>query len=190
MTLLFDVFRLAKELELKDGEIQIMKTYVNMVPTSFLCSLQKEVIEAVGFEKAYQQIYKSAKTGSKIYNESFIKKHQFEDKRKILNWQIKIVTMSGWGKLEIAYVDLQKNEVIIKYSNSPFAAAYGKSKYPICFIPTGFTAGGVAATFGTEIEGVETSCMAKGDSFCQIELGPPDTILRKKEALWKQLGLR
>ena len=189
MTQLFDMFKLAKELELKDGEIQLMKTNVNLIPTSLFCELQKSLINNRGFERAYNQIYNSAKLGSKKYNDSFIQKHKFDDRRKILNWQIKIVTMAGWGQLEIAYVDLKKNEVIIKYDNSPFAAKYGKSKYPVCIVPTGFTAGGVASNLGVNIEGVETKCIARGDPFCQIELGLKDRIEEKKRQLWKKLKI-
>lgn len=186
---LFDMFKLSRELELTDGEIQLMKTSVNLIPTALFCELQKNMINLRGFAKAYDQIYSSAKKGSKKYNDSFIQKHKFEDKRKILNWQIKIVTMSGWGQLEIAYVDLQKNELIIKYGNSPFAAKYGKSKYPVCIVPTAFTAGGVSSNFGIDIDAVETKCMAMGDPFCQIELGPKEAILEKKKQVWEKMGL-
>jgi predicted hydrocarbon binding protein len=184
---LFDMFKLSKELDLKDGEIKVMKTNVNIIPTSLFCELQKKLVNTWGFEKAYEQIYNSAKIGSQKYNDSFIQKHKFEDKRKILNWQIKIVTMSGWGKLEIAFVDLKTKQLIIKYDNSPFAARYGKSKYPVCIVPTGFTAGGVTANFGENIEAVETKCMAMGDPFCQIELGSKESIEEKKKQLWEKI---
>ena len=45
MPLLFDAFRLVKELELKDGEIHIMKTPVCFAFTHILVDLQKELIE-------------------------------------------------------------------------------------------------------------------------------------------------
>lgn len=189
MTQLFDMFKLSKELELKDGEIRLMKTNVNLIPTSLFCELQKSLINNRGFEGAYNQIYNSAKVGSKKYNDSFIQKHKFDDKRKILNWQIKIVTMAGWGQLEIAYIDLPKKEVIIKYDNSPFAARYGKSQYPVCIVPTGFTAGGVTSNLGMNIEGIETKCIAMGDPFCQIELGLKEHIEEKKRQLWKKLKI-
>lgn len=186
---LFDMFRLSKELDLKDGEIQLMKTNVNLIPTALFCELQKSLINAWGYRRAHSQIYDSAKAGSKKYNTSFIQKHAFEDKRKILNWQIKIVTMAGWGQLEIAAIDLQKNELTIKYDNSPFAARYGKSAYPVCIVPTGFTAGGVTSNFGVNIDAVETKCMAMGDHYCQIELGPKEQIEAKRETLWKKLKI-
>ncbi len=186
---LFDLFKFSKEIEIRDGEITLMKTPINIVPTSILSEFQKKLIDSIGFEEAYNLIYNNSKTGSKKYNDSFIQKHRFEDKRRILDWQIKIVTLAGWGKLEISYVDLTKNELIIKYSNSPFAKEYSRSNYPVCIIPAGFTAGGVTANFGVNIDAVETMCMAKGDQFCQIELGPKEFIENKKNKVWGKLGL-
>ena len=104
---LFDTFRLAKELETRDGEIILMKSPVCFTLTHILADFQKDLIESIGFEKTYFQLYETSKSGSKMYNESFIKKHDFKDKRMVLNWQIKIVTMGGWGKFEVMYIDLK-----------------------------------------------------------------------------------
>ena len=189
MTLLFDAFRLVKELELKDGEIQIMKTPVCFTFTHILADLQKDLIESIGFEKAYFQLYETNKSGSKKYNESFINKHGFKDKRKVLNWQINIVTLGGWGKFEVMFVDLKENKLRIKFDNSPFPKIYGRSNYPVCILPTGFTAGGAAANFGADIDALETKCVALGDQFCEIMFSSPEEIKEKRTEQWKKLGL-
>lgn len=189
MTLLFDIFRLAKELDLKDGEIRIMKTPVCFTLTHILAGFQKDLIESIGFEKAYFQLYETNKSGSKKYNESFIKRHNFTDKRKVLNWQIKIVTMGGWGKFEVMYIDLKEKKLRIKFDDSPFPKLYGKSKYPVCILPTGFTAGGASANFGVDLDGLETKCMAMGDPFCEIMFAAPKEIKEKRIEQWKKLGL-
>lgn len=189
MALLFDIFRLAKELELKNGEIQIMKTPVCFAFTHVLVDLQKDLIESLGFEKAYFQLYETNKSGSKTYNESFIKKLAFKDKRKILNWQINIVTLGGWGKFEIMYVDLKENKLRVKFDNSPFPKIYGRSNYPACILPAGFAAGGVSATFGVDIDVLETKCVALGDPFCEMLFASPGEIKEKRTEQWKKLGL-
>lgn len=189
MSQLLDLFRFSKLLQMKDGEITLMKTHINIIPTDILRDLQKSLIEAMGFEKAYDQIYEQSKEGSKKYNSSFIEKLSFKDKRKTLDWQLKIVTFSGWGKLEVAGLNFKENRIDIKYSNSPFALDYGKSKFPVCIIPTGFTAGGVSVNFGSDLEGIETKCMAMGDPYCKMEIGPKEYIAERKKELWSKWGL-
>ena len=189
MPLLFDAFRLVKELELKDGEIHIMKTPVCFAFTHILVDLQKDLIENIGFKKTYFQLYETNKSGSKKYNESFIKKHDFNDKRKVLNWQINIVTLGGWGKFEVMYINLKENKLRIKFDNSPFPKMYGRSNYPVCILATGFTAGGAAANFGVEVDALETKCVALGAPFCEIMFAGPEEIKEKRTEQWKALGL-
>jgi len=187
---LFDTFKFAKELEVKNGEIKIMKTPVCFALTHILAAIQKELIDSIGFEKAYFHLYDTNKSGSKIYNESFIKKHGFTDKRKVLDWQINIVTLGGWGKFEVMYIDTKENKLKIKFEDSPFPKLYGKSKYPVCILPTGFTAGGASANFKKNLDGLETKCVAMGDPFCEIIFDSPKKINHMREEQWKKLGLK
>ena len=186
---LFDVFKLAKELEIRDGEIILMKRPVCFTLTHILADFQKDLIERIGFEKAYFQLYETNKSGSKKYNEAVIKKHGFKDKREVLNWQIKIITMGGWGTFEVMYIDLKENKLRIKCNNSPFPKIYGKSNCPVCILPTGFSAGGASANFGTDLDGLETKCVASGHPFCEIMFESPQEIKEKRIEQWKKLGL-
>src|SRR3989344_7509780 len=102
---LFELFKYSKLLNLQDGRIDLMNVPINIVPTSILCDLQKGLIDSIGFKAAYKKIYESAKEGSREYNKNFIKKQGFTDKRKIIDWQSKIVTFAGWGNVEIAEID-------------------------------------------------------------------------------------
>lgn len=186
---LFDLFKFSKTLTSTDGKLLLMNTPINIIPTAILCELQKGMIQALGFEKAYQQIYETTKQGSVTYNKDFIKFHGFQEKRKIVDWQWKIVTFSGWGKWQIIHLDLKENTLAAKFEESPFAKEYGKSKYPVDIIPVAFSAGGIAACFGTDLDCIETKCMAMGDPFCEIFIGPPKMIEEKKQALWRKWQL-
>jgi predicted hydrocarbon binding protein len=183
------MLRLAKLVDMQDGEIKLMGDPIHIIPSDILGDMQKGMIEALGFEKAYSQIYESAKSGSHEYNKNFVKRYSMKDKRKVLDMQIKIVTSAGWGKLQVAFVDTSKKRVVIRYTNSPFVRRYGKQKYPVCIIPTGFTAGGVSVTLGEDIDAVETHCMALGHPYCEIELGPPKRIEKKRRELWAKWGI-
>ena len=189
MTKLIEMFRLAKLVDMQDGEIDLMGTPVNIIPTHILCYLQKDLIEALGFRKAYEKIYAGAKEGARKYNQSFIEKYGFRDKRKTLDWQIKIVTSAGWGKSEVAFVDFKEDRAVIRYDKSPLPREYGRVEYPACILPTAFTAGGACVALGTDQDAVETKCMVMGSPFCEIEIGSPDRIAELRERLWREWGI-
>lgn len=188
-TALFDLFKFSKLLDITDGKIELMNTLVTMIPTSILCEQQKTLIESLGMEKAYNLLYSKAKSGSLSYNQSFIKKRGLADKRKIIDWQIKIVAFSGWGDLEPALVDFNNNKFLVHFKSSPYPEAYGKAKYAVDFISTGFVAGGLSAAVGMDLDAVETSCRARGDGFCEIEVAVPDKINNLRSSLWEKWGV-
>jgi len=186
---LFEMFKFSKLLNVQDGSMDLMGVDINIIPTQILCELQKGLISSLGFEKTYDLIYKQAKEGSLQYNAAFIKKQKFADKHKEIDWQVKIVTFSGWGKLEVMKIDFKEQNHIVKSSNSPYPKDYGKANYAVDIIPTGFVAGGLSAVAGTDLDALETKCMARGDPYCEIEVGTPEYILQKKKDLWKKWKL-
>ena len=186
---LFDYFKFARLLNIKDGRIDLMGVPINIIPTAILVDFQKELVSSMGLEKAYDKIYGISKTGSFKYNSEFIKKQGFKDKRIILDWQTKIVTFSGWGNLQLSAVDLTNDSVVVKYDNSPFPLEYKKSNYPVDFIATAFTAGGVSAAFGKDMDSFESKCIALGDPYCEVIVGLPEKIKTARLALWKKLKL-
>jgi predicted hydrocarbon binding protein len=189
MVNLYETFKLAKLISMKDGEITLMDVPVTIYPVHIISDLEKELIGALGYRRAYEKIYKSVREGSIKYNRSFTKKYAIKDKRKALNWQVKIVTLSGWGKLEVALLDFEKTRAVLHYNNSPFPRLYKKTNYPVCIITTAFTAGGASVVIGKDLDAVETRCIAMGDRFCEIEISTPDIIAKKREGLWKKWGI-
>lgn len=185
---LFELFKIAKTLSLKDGTILLMGTPVNIIPTDVLCDLQKDLIKAVGMPKAYEAFYKSAKIGALDYNKEFIKTYNFKNMRDIIEWQWKIVTLAGWGKWTIHSIT-NENILTARFENSPFPRTYGKSSFPVDFIPTGFSAGGISAASNKKLEALETKCMAMGDPYCEIVVGPPEFIEKRKQELWHKWQL-
>lgn len=181
---LFEMFKFSKLLKVQDGNLDLMGVDINIIPTKILCDLQKGLIDSLGFEKAYNEIYGQAKTGSIDYNKAFMKKQKFKDKHKTVDWQTKIVTFSGWGKLEVMKIDFAEQNHLVKFNNSIFPKNYGKAKYAVDIIPTGFVAGGLTAVTGKDMDALEVKCMARGDPFCQIEVGTPEYIKKRKKELW------
>lgn len=188
-TTLFDLFKFSKLLDIKNGKISLMETPVNIIPTSILCGHQKTLIKNLGLEEAYNILYTNSKEGSINYNLSFIKKLGLIELRKIIDWQTKIVSLSGWGEVDIAMVNPKEKNFIAHFKESAFAESYGKEKYAIDFILTGLVAGGLTAATGVDLDAIETKCESMGDQFCEIEVGPTDTIENKKIALWEKWGI-
>jgi len=188
-TTLFDLFKFSKLLDLKNGKISLMETPVNLMPTSILCEHQKTLIKNLGQEEAYDILYGNSKEGSIRYNLSFIKKLGLVDIRKIIDWQTKIVALSGWGEVDIAMVNPKEKNFVAHFKESAFAESYGKEKYAIDFILTGLVAGGLTAATGVDLDAIETKCESMGDQFCEIEVGIKNTIENKKAILWKKWGI-
>ncbi len=186
---LFDLFKFSKLLETGDGKLSLMGVPINIIPTEIMVTQQKELVKSLGIEEAYEKIYSSAKGGSGSYNSRFIKSKGFTEIRKVLDWQVKIVTFSGWGNLEIAKVDIADDSYSVHFKKGAFPIAYGRSQYAVDFIATGFVAGGLTANVGKDLDAVETKCIARGDPFCRIEVGPPEVIKKKRIALWKKWKL-
>jgi predicted hydrocarbon binding protein len=187
MPKLFDMFKFAKFLNISDGEIKVWNIPMNIIPTFVLREWQKDTINEVGYQKAFEKIYSSAKEGSEEYNQNFIKKQGFKYKRQIINWQTRIVSLSGWGQIEIAKIDFEKNEYVAHFKENPFARTYGKTTYPIDFLICGFISGGFSASLGKELDCIETKCVAKGDAYCEFVVGKPDKIKKLKTDQWKKL---
>ncbi len=173
---------------MEDGKLELMKTQINIVPTSILCNTQKVLVKELGFKKAYELLYTESKSGSFEYNKEFIKKENFSDKRKILDWQIKIVTFAGWGELEAALVmiDSASKRNIVHFKNSTYPLSYGPSDYAVDFISAGFIAGGLSAMMDMNLDVVETKCIARKDPFCEFEVGKPKVIESLRTDLWKK----
>ncbi len=74
----------------------------------------------------------------------------------------------GWGKIEIARLDLARRELEITVVSSPFAIAHGESKHGVCHLLRGVFAGLASGIFECEVEAREVECVAMGDALCRI----------------------
>lgn len=186
---LLEYFKISNTIAFKEGEIYLMEQYANVIPTSILCDFEKGLIASSGFAKSYETLYDVAKKISFEYNLNYFKKHKFQSIHEMCEWQIKIITLAGWGKWAITKLNLEEKSVVLRINSSPFPTVFGKSSFPVDILATGLVCGGAMAVLGSGLDAVETSCEAMGDSYCQIEVGPTDIILKKKEKLWDKLNL-
>lgn len=78
----------------------------------------------------------------------------------------------GFGAIEFVSHDIQEARFALRVHESPHAEVREPRRGSACFYPLGFWAGVAAVLTGRPIEGEETSCLARGDGFCEFQLRP------------------
>lgn len=131
-----------------------------------LHTFYKEVEEKIG-EHAQQAMHRGGFTGgslsAKKYREVF-----GLDARQSVEFMARMGTEIGWGKIELARLDLDARVLEITIASSPFALAHGSAKHGVCHLPRGVFAGLASGIFECAVESREVECLAMGDAQCRI----------------------
>jgi predicted hydrocarbon binding protein len=90
--------------------------------------------------------------------------------KEIVEFMTRMGCEIGWGRFRILKLDLERKVLRLSLSFSPFAAAYGRSRHPVCDLPRGVFAGVAAGIFGTGVLATETQCKAMGARVCKFEI--------------------
>jgi len=90
------------------------------------------------------------------------------DARQSVEFMARMGAEIGWGKIEIARLDLDARILEITVASSPFAAAHGKSKHGVCHLLRGVFAGLASGIFECDVTSQEVECLALGDPQCRI----------------------
>ncbi len=78
----------------------------------------------------------------------------------------------GWGRLQIATFDPERDHFVLSVTNSPLATAYGPSKKPVCHFLAGWIAGLGRLLLQKDLLCEEIACAAQGRGRCEFELRP------------------
>ena len=76
------------------------------------------------------------------------------------------VEMEGAMSMEMA--NLEREELVFKVLDSPFAEVYGPSTQPVCYTLLGVLRGVAMTLFDKPADGGEVQCAAKGDTCCRF----------------------
>lgn len=90
------------------------------------------------------------------------------DARASVEFMARMGAEIGWGKIEIARLDLDTRVLEITVASSPFAIAHGASKHGVCHLLRGVFAGLASGIFDCEVESREVECLAMGNAICRI----------------------
>lgn len=166
---IFELFNLSRDIEIKDGNVYLMKHAISIMSPNMLSDIQQKLITEIGLEEASKKLYGTAKKGFyKLMDES-TKHKNLKDKLETINFINKVLTSTGWGKFSVEQFNPQK-KIVVKIENSFMAKEYGTSSYACDFMLAGFLAGGLSGVLKSNFDAIETKCIASGNKFCEIEV--------------------
>jgi len=133
-----------------------------------LITFQKAVERELG-GKANQILFESGFTGGALSSKRYQEVFSFSDE-EIVRFMMNMGPQIGWGRFELEKFDPDQKKLIVKVFHSPFAEAYGTSSSGVCHFIRGVMAGLASTVFQKTVISKESSCLSKGDLFCQFEI--------------------
>ncbi len=94
-------------------------------------------------------------------------------REKLLEFFFAFFSASGWGLFENKDANFSEKRAIVSVQNAPFASLFPyKSSFPVDSFLRGIIAGIFCVVFDSDVDCVETSCSAMGESFCSFVVKP------------------
>lgn len=159
-----------RQMEISKGRMSLLGQPIGMVCLPTLLKLE----ENLASKGLPNEIYSVAKSAAEEWFSRMNNEYGITSINDLTKWSSTIISLAGWGNLEINSLDLKNKQAILNFSGSSFAKAYGQSDYPIDNLVRGYVTGQYQVILGTSVEGVETKCIATGDPFCQFHIQPKD----------------
>ena len=159
---------LARQLKFEKGSLKLFDERIFIVPGDMLVILQKTANDEEAMAKhLYQTGIRVNQTyfSAKLFGFTKDKPHEFA---KLMT---DIADATGWGIYNFIDLDFKKKQAIVNTDNTLVGKIYGYSKVPVDHLMRGFIVGSARLLFNDPtIEGIETTCIAKGDKTCTFVL--------------------
>jgi len=170
----------ARQFKMEKGRVFLLNTRISFFqPSTFAYML---INSKNRFQLSREMYYASKKS----FSETFINhvKTKYKPKtRELIEIMFNLAMMSGWGDWSLVKLDLKEKHSVIRMVNSPISELIKKEKIkiecPVDSLARGMHAGAAKIIFQTDVDAVETRCIALGDPFCEFVLKP--SIKWKKE---------
>jgi predicted hydrocarbon binding protein len=133
-----------------------------------LAAFQKAIEKELG-PKSSRILFQSGFQGGSLSSKKYREVFRISD-LEIVKFMVEMGPQIGWGRFQLEDFDTAKKRLVVRVDHSPFAEAYGPSPVPVCHLIRGVLSGTASVVFGKEVEGEESACIAKGDSFCRFEV--------------------
>jgi len=150
----------ARELKMERGSMIILNQNVAVFPVS----LFNYLIESD--PKIIPLLYNGGKESAKLFAKELIKKYNFKA-TQIKDWLKNIIEFAGWGEAEFVKYDQSNHIAVLRVKNSSLAIQ-SKKKEAVDHLIRGFFAGGGTISMSTELDCIETRCIARKDNICEF----------------------
>jgi len=168
---------LRKQITFENGSINILGQPFLMMPSRVISLLFKATPEN---RKTMYYFCKAsgAEFGTALQNNFNLKKDSL---RKIGQ---DIFNIAGWGSLNFYKLDYETNTANVRLFKSTVANQF-QSKDPIDHTARGFFAGFATIVFDTDVDCIETSCLATGKDHCEFIVAPSDYLNKNYKKISK-----
>lgn len=126
----------------------------------------KAVEEQIG-EHAHHAMHRGGFTGGSLSAKKYRDVFGL-DAAESVAFMARMGTEIGWGKIEIARLDLAQRVLEVTVASSPFALAHGYTNHGVCHLIRGVFAGLASGIFDCNVESREVECLAMGNPQCRI----------------------
>ena len=180
-----------QHLNFKDGRVYLWGNPCFIDPVLIQVYYSRLIQKKCGEKEANRIRYYTAKlqalAGNKITNKRFGYAKTISDKKKLFLFNCGQAELLGLGKFEWIRLDFDK-ELFVCNTISPFAEAYknfyGIQNQAVDLWLMGSWAGALEYILGKKMFTVESSCIAKGDKYCQF-ISRPIKRWEKNDSLYR-----
>ena len=144
---------------------------VRLVTLAFISlkEMQEEIISGLG-KKGVGIIYNASKKGGYEMAKQLCTVMGLSGSKAVDLLMLGCRELTGWGSFELMDYKPAERKAIFHVTNGPFGEVPSKAEN--CHFTRGLVAGAMTYIFNSEVDAVETKCMAKGERFCEIVVQP------------------
>jgi len=148
------------------GKLTLQAARYMLIRPELLVELQKAIETHLPHEA--NEILSAAAQNDGVTLASRLKEIFSYSEEQILSSMAFMLAESGWGLTSPEMVNVERMEIVLKVTSSPFAEEYGPSVNPVCHFLLGLFQGAAMVMFEREIDGQEVQCVARGDDVCRF----------------------
>lgn len=151
-----------------DGRMAFIDSPNIIVPASMFMALHTSMSRIVGEAAAGGVISYRAYMDLGIGNVAYLQKKGFTDPVTLVPLAVSLFSQMGWFKIDTIDRNPVTGETTIRLSQCIESETFGACGRTVCNCTTGLLTGIVAGAHGVKARGRETSCLSKGDPYCEF----------------------
>lgn len=160
----------------EDHRLDLDGVAMILTPRWFFVGIMKAVAAEAGYAAAARACYAAGWDGAYAWGRRQIEKGL--SGRRIMEQYLGSMTSRGWGRFEIAALDIDRGEGRFRFHDSAVAREWGPAQAPVCLWTPGALAGALQVILdergrgAPRLRGVEERCLAAGAACCEFRVAP------------------